>query len=56
MVFAGQSARFGHPEQTLGITTLLGGDLPRRRTRRPRPRLWVGPHLGAGARAGHGRH
>lgn len=25
MVFAGQSARFGHPEQTLGITTLLGG-------------------------------
>ncbi len=25
MVFAGQSARFGHPEQTLGLTTLLGG-------------------------------
>ncbi|MEV7983523.1 enoyl-CoA hydratase/isomerase family protein [Streptomyces sp. NPDC086519] len=25
VVFAGQSARFGHPEQTLGITTLLGG-------------------------------
>jgi enoyl-CoA hydratase/carnithine racemase len=25
IVFAGESARFGHPEQTLGITTMLGG-------------------------------
>lgn len=25
VVFAGESARFGHPEQTLGIVTLLGG-------------------------------
>jgi enoyl-CoA hydratase/carnithine racemase len=25
VIFAGTSARFGHPEQTLGIVTLLGG-------------------------------
>jgi enoyl-CoA hydratase/carnithine racemase len=25
IVFAGESARFGHPEQTLGIATMLGG-------------------------------
>lgn len=25
VLFAGESARFGHPEQTLGIVTLLGG-------------------------------
>jgi enoyl-CoA hydratase/carnithine racemase len=25
VIFAGSSARFGHPEQTLGIVTLLGG-------------------------------
>ncbi|MEV5149309.1 enoyl-CoA hydratase/isomerase family protein [Streptomyces sp. NPDC052727] len=25
VIFAGESARFGHPEQTLGIVTLLGG-------------------------------
>jgi enoyl-CoA hydratase/carnithine racemase len=25
MIFAGESARFGHPEQSLGIVTLLGG-------------------------------
>lgn len=25
LIFAGASARFGHPEQTLGIVTLLGG-------------------------------
>lgn len=25
VIFAGQSARFGHPEQTLGILTLIGG-------------------------------
>src|SRR5271169_3761414 len=25
VIFAGASARFGHPEQTLGIITLLGG-------------------------------
>jgi enoyl-CoA hydratase/carnithine racemase len=25
VIFAGDSARFGHPEQTLGIVTLLGG-------------------------------
>jgi enoyl-CoA hydratase/carnithine racemase len=25
VVFAGQTARFGHPEQSIGIVTLLGG-------------------------------
>ena len=25
VIFAGESARFGHPEQTLGIVTVLGG-------------------------------
>lgn len=25
VIFAAQSARFGHPEQTLGLVTLLGG-------------------------------
>jgi enoyl-CoA hydratase/carnithine racemase len=25
VILAGESARFGHPEQTLGITTLMGG-------------------------------
>ncbi|CAB3734539.1 Short-chain-enoyl-CoA hydratase [Paraburkholderia graminis C4D1M] len=25
IVFAGESARFGHPEQTLGVATMLGG-------------------------------
>jgi enoyl-CoA hydratase/carnithine racemase len=25
VIFAGESARFGHPEQTLGLVTLLGG-------------------------------
>ncbi len=50
IIVAGESARFGHPEQSLGIVTMLGGRLSRCRTGGSGLRVGMGAHIATGFR------